>query len=363
MKTRNYGIDFLRIISMIMIVSLHFLRHGGVLGAAPFLSVHYELVWMLEILAFCAVNCYAMISGFVGIDSHFRFSNIIALWFHVFFYGFVITAFYSVWLPDTVHVENWLAAFFPVTQKEYWYFTAYFGIYFFIPFINHLLNTLSHKQLKSLLAVILIIFSLLPTITQEDIFFTSNGYSPLWLMLMYIFGACIKKCSNIVHSFNNKLLFFLYLNSAFITWGWKLINEYYFLHCKNSSVSNIFFINYTSPTIIIMSVSLLIFFSKLELKQKQKKMITKFAPYTFGVYLIHDHPLIRANLMNNRFAFIINHSSVTTFLLFISFVLSIYFFCTFVDYIRNIIFKLLHLPQLINKMSKLLKLLKLHASN
>ena len=59
-----------------------------------------------------------------------------------------------------------------------------------------------------------------------------------------------------------------------------------------------------------MSVSLLIFFSKLELKQKQKKMITKFAPYTFGVYLIHDHPLIRANLMNNRFAFIINHFSL-----------------------------------------------------
>ena len=31
MKTRNYGIDFLRMISMIMIVMLHTLGHGGIL--------------------------------------------------------------------------------------------------------------------------------------------------------------------------------------------------------------------------------------------------------------------------------------------------------------------------------------------
>lgn len=336
---------------------------GGVLGTVSFLSVHYELVWLLEIFSFCAVNCYAMISGFVGIDSHFRISNVITLWLQVFFYGFVITAIFSAFHPDTVHLENWLAAFFPVTQKEYWYFTAYFGMYFFIPFINHLLHTLSFKELKSLLIIILFIFSILPTIMQEDIFFTSNGYSPLWLMLMYVFGACVKKCSNIVHSLSNRLLFFLYLGSAFITWAWKLLNEYYFLHYKNLTVSNIFFINYTSPTIIIMSVSLLIIFSKLELKQQSKRTIIKLAPYTFGVYLLHDHPLIRSNLMNNRFAFIVHHSLITTFLLFAVFVLCIYFFCTFVDYIRNIIFKLLHIPQFVDKLQNLLKISKLHTSN
>ena len=39
MKTRNYGIDFLRMISMIMIVMLHTLGHGGILRSVSFLSV------------------------------------------------------------------------------------------------------------------------------------------------------------------------------------------------------------------------------------------------------------------------------------------------------------------------------------
>jgi surface polysaccharide O-acyltransferase-like enzyme len=36
MKTRNYGIDFLRMISMIMIVMLHTLGHGGILRSVSF---------------------------------------------------------------------------------------------------------------------------------------------------------------------------------------------------------------------------------------------------------------------------------------------------------------------------------------
>ena len=47
MKTRNYGIDFLRMISLIMIVMLHTLGHGGILRSVSFLSVHYQIAWLL----------------------------------------------------------------------------------------------------------------------------------------------------------------------------------------------------------------------------------------------------------------------------------------------------------------------------
>ncbi len=90
MKTRNYGIDFLRMISMIMIVMLHTLGHGGILRSVSFLSVHYQIAWLLEVIAFGAVNTYAMISGFVSVDSHFKISNILILWLQVLFYGILI---------------------------------------------------------------------------------------------------------------------------------------------------------------------------------------------------------------------------------------------------------------------------------
>lgn len=100
MKTRNYGIDFLRMISMIMIVMLHTLGHGGILRSVSFLSVHYQIVWLLEVIAFGAVNTYAMISGFVSVDSHFKISNILILWLQVLFYGILINTVFFFLLPE-----------------------------------------------------------------------------------------------------------------------------------------------------------------------------------------------------------------------------------------------------------------------
>ena len=130
MKTRNYGIDFLRMISMIMIVMLHTLGHGGILRSVSFLSVHYQIAWLLEVIAFGAVNTYAMISGFVSVDSHFKISNILILWLQVLFYGILINTVFFFLLPESRNTSGWIQALFPVTRKEYWYFTAYTGGFF-----------------------------------------------------------------------------------------------------------------------------------------------------------------------------------------------------------------------------------------
>ena len=129
MKTRNYGIDFLRMISMIMIVMLHTLGHGGILRSVSFLSVHYQIAWLLEVIAFGAVNTYAMISGFVSVDSHFKISNILILWLQVLFYGILINTVFFFLLPESRNTSGWIQALFPVTRKEYWYFTAYAGVF------------------------------------------------------------------------------------------------------------------------------------------------------------------------------------------------------------------------------------------
>ena len=78
-KERNYGIDLLRIVSMIMVVTLHIMNAGGVLGATERMSAKYELASLLQIMTYCAVNCYALISGYVGVNSKFKISNILFL--------------------------------------------------------------------------------------------------------------------------------------------------------------------------------------------------------------------------------------------------------------------------------------------
>lgn len=82
MKRRNYGIDLLRIVAMYMIVLDHCLLLGGVITKATQIgigSINYDISWLLDTLCYCAVNCYALISGYVGVKSKFKLQNIIKL--------------------------------------------------------------------------------------------------------------------------------------------------------------------------------------------------------------------------------------------------------------------------------------------
>jgi len=87
---RNYGIDMLKICSMIMILILHILSKTNLLtNVSPF-SLNYCFVWILEITCFCSVNCYAMISGYNMWNKNNNISKAINLWFQVMFYSLTI---------------------------------------------------------------------------------------------------------------------------------------------------------------------------------------------------------------------------------------------------------------------------------
>ena len=49
---RNIGIDLLKIVSMLMIVTLHMLGHGGVLDNMPPMSRCYQVAWLIEIACY-----------------------------------------------------------------------------------------------------------------------------------------------------------------------------------------------------------------------------------------------------------------------------------------------------------------------
>lgn len=50
---RNTNIELLRVISMIMIITLHYLNQGGILETLTFSDSNYAVVWLIE--SFCYV--------------------------------------------------------------------------------------------------------------------------------------------------------------------------------------------------------------------------------------------------------------------------------------------------------------------
>ena len=96
---RNHGIELLRIFAMLLAAVLHILKKGGVITASEGNLAAYSTVWLLEAAAYCAVNCYALISGYVGYSDRpkpRRLARCIELWLQVVFYSVIITTVYCI---------------------------------------------------------------------------------------------------------------------------------------------------------------------------------------------------------------------------------------------------------------------------
>lgn len=263
----NYGIDLFRILAMIMVIILHILSHGGIWESSTTLTIHNELTWLLGIGAYCAVNSYALISGYVGYGKKRKYSNLFYLYFEVLFYTLTSTALFAYFKPEWVTIQLVINAIIPFLNNTYWYFIGYFCLFFFMPFFNIALDTFDKVTIEKLLFTMFIIFSLFPTLFHSDIAFTNNGFSFLWLASMYITGAWIKKRKISEMHYNNKINLLVYLICVIFTWFSKILIEILNLNIFGNLKDGTYLISYTSPTIIVCSVTLLLFFFSLELRK------------------------------------------------------------------------------------------------
>jgi len=337
---------------MFMVVILHILGQGGILENTDMLSTNYEIVWFLEIASLCAVNCYALISGYVSVDIEFKYYRIISLWLQVVFYTVIITMIFAIFVPNSVSIKAAINTVLPVVGKQYWYFTAYFAMFFFIPFLNHLINTLSQRNSLKLIITIVIIFSVIPAISRTDIFNTMYGYSPLWLMILYLVGGYIKK-----YSFGDKIkkkwYLVIYFCAIFVTWIGKFILEYVTTKLVGEAKGSEFLVKYTAPLIFVAGVSLLLYFSKCDFKKNiMKKIIKVFAPVSFSVYLIHLHPLVKVHIIGKSFQTFYKFNSIKLFFAVVTTAVIIYVFCSLIDLIRYNIFKRINIGKFSQSIEK-----------
>lgn len=296
MRERIYGLDLLRILSMFFIPVLHIIGQGGLMNAFSSNTGQYQVIWLLETGALCATNCFALTSGYVGVNSRWRWSSMLRLHLTVSFYTLLITAIFALRSPALVDWERWRSALFPVVYGQYWYFTAYFGLFFLMPFLNRMLLALKKKELTVFVWVLAALFSLLPTLTHQDLFRTTGGYSFVWLLLLYLLGGGLRRLSDLGGlSLRRPLL--LYPAGWLATFVLYRLLRTFALYDYASAV-----IKYYSPTVLLCSVGLLLGCAALPVGRAGARALAFFSPCAFSVYLIHTQPLIWENLMLNRFA-------------------------------------------------------------
>ncbi len=85
MENRNCGIDLLRLVLMFMVCVLHALGQGGVLSAFPVGSAGYRFFYLPETICYCAVDAFALISGYTAREGKKqKYARITEMWFQVF---------------------------------------------------------------------------------------------------------------------------------------------------------------------------------------------------------------------------------------------------------------------------------------
>lgn len=293
---RNYGIDLLRMAAMFFVAALHILGIGGVITGSELLSGQFLTAQFLRIAMLCAVNCYALISGFVGWDKKPKLSGLAMLWLKAVSFCLVITVCFS-----PADWKTWLNALLPVTTGQYWYLTAYVGLFVLMPLLNSAVRNMPKRELFVTLFGILLLFSVLPISPLTDAFYLHDGYSALWLAVVYLLGGYLGKY-DILSRLNAKKWGLVYLGAVVFAWAPRMIVLWWRPHYWYDAYGNIL-IEYTSPTILLAAVSLLAIFSRLRLPGWTEKAVSVLSPHAFGVYLFHAHPLM-FRLLEGRFAFL-----------------------------------------------------------
>ena len=80
-------------------------------------------------------NGLALLSGIVGYKTN-KYSNLLYLWLFVSFYNVVIRLYFIKVRKEFVRNPDTPKYFYPIIYRRYWYFTAYFGMYLFLPAVN-----------------------------------------------------------------------------------------------------------------------------------------------------------------------------------------------------------------------------------
>lgn len=351
---RNYGIDLLKIVSMIMVALLHVLGNG-ILSSSNIFSWHYELGYAIEILCFCAVNCYAIISGYLNYGAKFRYSRILQLYLQVLFYTCLITLGFYIAKPEVVTKTVVIRALFPFAFSDvYWYFTAYFCMFFFLPFLNRLIETLDRKSCDRLMITLAIIFSfvpLIPSIFDMDTTGAGRGYSFLWITVLYLVGAYIRKY-HIEDTISKRTALLAYFACAALTWLGKFAIEKLTMRLYQVPSHGDAFVRYTAPGVLFCGVFLVLFFAKLRPGNCMQALIRFFAPVSFGVYLLHAEPLMWDHFLSDAFTWAVRYNAVVTCLIAIGAALAIWLAGSLVDHVRRLLFKLLHVDKLCRKVDK-----------
>ena len=350
-KERQLNYELLRIMAMIMIVCLHYLSKGGLLGdpARADMTATGYTAWLVEALCLVAVNVYVLISGYFGVNTagsqmdndQRSFLEVLKrplrVWRQVFFYSMGIGLIALVIGAQQFDLYQFFSYCFPIVTEHYWFATSYVVLCLLMPFLNAGVMHLKQRETGYLIAGLLVIFSVSKTVIPMQLPWDKYGYDLIWFIILYLTGAYLRRYE-IKWLKSRFRAIALYLGSAVVIFvSFIVIRVFYLMAGRLEDLINYGY-TYNYLFCYTGAIGLFLAFAQNQegsLSERFRKPIELFSKATFGVYLIHEHMNIRnewpkwfhceAQLGNTVLGFL-THMILT--------VLAVYLFCTGIELMR-----------------------------
>lgn len=318
---RDSNIELARIVAMLMILALHAFNAYYWNDLPDRVCAQGIIAILGEAFTSCAVGLFVFISGWYGIKP--KVKSVLNIVFQVVFYGlaiFLITAA----LSGSVSWKGLKEAV--LLTDSLWFIKSYFLLYLLSPVLNSFADTANEKQFRIFLMVFFLFQSIWGwTNTAEEF---NYGLSVVFFIFIYLLARYMRLYLQKIASLSKYVFLGIYAVSALLIAISLFVKHYYGI----IPLTEHMLMSYVSPLMVVCSVSLFLFFSKIQFKSRAVNWISASC---LSVYLIHANsevsPYYR-NLVGKEY--LQGH-----YLLFAGAIVGVFVFCIAVDQIRRLVYR------------------------
>lgn len=298
---RQANFELLRIVAMLMIIVLHYLNKSELilLYTEEHSAVNYT-AHLIESFCIVAVNGYVLLSGYFLVESAWKPKRVVSLVAQVLFYSLlipVVLGCIGVVYLEKLSVYDWLNYVLPIETEHYWFATAYLVMYVLSPVLAMGVKAVDKKTLRTVIGIMALYYSVWKSVVPATLATDKYGYDYGWFLCLFLIAAYIRLygCPKLEKKRNAALLY------AGMSLGIFLLMELsgilaeviapfaYYMDMPDT---------YNHILCLLGSVGFFMLFKDMKpWEGRAARIVRRLAPYTFGVYLLHEHILVRYQWM------------------------------------------------------------------
>lgn len=324
---RLSNIELLRIIAMTLVLVVH--ADSFSLGCPQdATSINSITRMVFQCLAVTCVDIFVLISGWFGINPTIK--GAAKYLFQWLFFSIGIYVCMTLWGHIPFNKEGFTNCFI-FNIGGYWFVGSYLILYFLSPVLNAGINNIKREQLKWIIIIFFLFQSIFSWCFLHSEF--AHGYSTISFIGLYLLARYIKIYQP---SFiNYKRIYYLITFGGLILLNTVFLGIAIFLHRGGIPTRIMMF--YDTPTTIMASLALLLFFSKLDIRSR---FVNWVASSCFAVYLLHTHYLLLG-----KYADIVRHLydtyyGVKTLIMIGAFIVLTFMISIIIDQIRKVMWNI-----------------------